>query len=307
MMGKGDLAVEGSGRGVRHAFPPRSSISPVSSWQVGGQEMDLSSPRVMGVLNLTPDSFSDGGSLPSVEAALLRARKMVEEGADILDVGGESTRPGALPVPSKEELRRILPFIQAAGASLEVPISVDTRKAVVAREALQAGARIVNDVSGLNHDPGMARVVAEEGGSLILSHMRGTPATMKGLTAYQDVLREVGEELGRSLDVALGEGIGEDRIVLDPGIGFAKTPAQSLTILGALEGLGYLGRPLLVGVSRKSFIGEVTGAPPTERLPGTLAACVVSFLQGVRIFRVHDVAPLVQALAVVRAIIEVGE
>jgi dihydropteroate synthase len=269
--------------------------------------MDLSSPRVMGVLNLTPDSFSDGGSLPSVEAALLRAREMVEEGADILDVGGESTRPGASPVPSKEELRRILPFIQAAGASLEVPISVDTRKAVVAREALKAGACVVNDVSGLNHDPGMARVVAEEGGSLILSHMRGTPATMKGLAVYQDVLREVGEELGRSLDMALGEGIGEDRIVLDPGIGFAKTPAQSLTILRGLEELRYLGRPLLVGVSRKSFIGQVTGAPPAERLPGTLAACVVAFLQGVRIFRVHDVAPLVQALAVVRAIIEVGE
>jgi dihydropteroate synthase len=307
MMRKGDLAFDGPGRGVRDAFPPRSSVSPVSHWRVGGEEIDLSSPRVMGILNLTPDSFSDGGTLPSVEVALQRARKMVEEGADILDVGGESTRPGASPVPSEEEIRRILPFIRAAGASLEVPISVDTRKAVVAREALKAGARIVNDVSGLNHDPEMGRVVAEEGGSLILSHMRGTPATMKELAVYRDVLREVGEELGRSLDVALGEGVGEDRIVLDPGIGFAKTPAQSLKILGALEELRYLGRPLLVGVSRKSFIGEVTGLPPADRLPGTLAACVVSFLQGVRIFRVHDVAPLVQALAVVRAIIEVGE
>jgi dihydropteroate synthase len=307
MMGTGNPGRAEPGRGVRDALPPRFSAPLPLSWRIGGRDLDLTAPRVMGVLNLTPDSFSDGGALPSLEAALSRARRMVDEGADILDVGGESTRPGASPVPSNEEIRRILPFIEGARTSLEVPISVDTRKASVAREALKAGACIVNDVSGLNHDPGMARAVAEGGGSLVLSHMRGTPATMKELAVYRNVVQEVGEELRRSLDLARAEGVQEERIVLDPGIGFAKTAAQSLGLLGALGELMSLGRPLLVGPSRKSFIGEVTGAPPGERLPGTLAACVVSFLQGVRIFRVHDVAPLVQALAVARAIVEASE
>jgi dihydropteroate synthase len=261
----------------------------------------------MGILNLTPDSFSDGGELTSLEAALRRAEAQVREGADILDVGGESTRPGARPVHPEEELRRILPLIEAASASPRVPLSVGTRRARVAREALRAGASIVNDVSGLHHDPEMPRIVADEGGSVILSHMRGTPATMKELSSYGDVLREVGAELSRSLEVATRAGIEEDRIVLDPGIGFAKTASQSLRILGSVETLLALGRPILVGPSRKSFIGEVSGAPTSERLPGTLAACVACFLQGVRLFRVHDVAPAVQALAVARAITEAGE
>jgi len=266
--------------------------------------LELDTAKVMGILNLTPDSFSDGGELPTMEAALTRARRLVAEGADVLDVGGESTRPGARPVSPDEEMLRVVPVIEALSSFLPVPISVDTRNAPVAREALRAGASIVNDVSGLAQDDRMASVVAEEGAGLVLSHMRGTPATMKELAVYDDVRTEVREELERSLEVARRAGIPDARIVVDPGIGFAKTGIQSLILLGGLGELGPLGRPILVGPSRKSFIGEVTGAPPGERGPGTLAACVLAYLQGVRIFRVHDVAPLVQALAVTRAIIE---
>ena len=304
---EGDQTREEPGRGVKDAPPPRFSLPGHSVWRIGGLEMDLGTPRVMGILNLTPDSFSDGGELPTLEAALSRGRLLVEEGAEILDVGGESTRPGARPVPPDEQALRIIPFIQALSSFLPVPISVDTRNADVAREALRAGAKVVNDVSGLNHDEGMAAVVADEGGSLVLSHMRGTPATMRGLAVYQDVVGEVREELERSLELALSAGIPSDRIVVDPGIGFAKTGIQSMEILGRLGSLSSLGRPILVGPSRKSFIGEVTGAPTASRGPGTLAACVFAYLQGARIFRVHDVAPLVQALAVTRAIIEASE
>jgi len=269
--------------------------------------MDLSVPRIMGILNLTPDSFSDGGDLSSLDEALSRARRLVGEGADMLDVGGESTRPGARPVPVEEELRRILPLVEAATSTLSVPVSVDTRNATVAAAALEAGATVVNDVSGLGHDPEMAHLVAEAGGSLVLSHMRGTPANMRDLAVYRDVVLEVVEELGHSLDVARKAGIDEDRIVLDPGIGFAKSGRHSLRILNGIGRLLALGRPVLVGPSRKSFIGDVTGAPPRDRGAGTLAACVLSYLGGARIFRVHDVAPVVQALAVTRAIVEASE
>jgi dihydropteroate synthase len=257
----------------------------------------------MGVLNLTPDSFSDGGELGSLERALQRARVLVGEGARLLDVGGESTRPGARAVPVEEEMDRILPFIRAATEEGLGPISVDTRNAKVAREALRSGARIVNDVSGLMHDPEMARVVAEEGAGVVLSHMRGTPATMRDLAEYGDVVAEVKDELGASLSLALGAGIPRERIVVDPGFGFAKTRDQTLTLLRDLASLGSLGYPILVGPSRKSFLGEVTGLPPSERLPGTLAACVVAFSRGAKIFRVHDVAPTVQALRVAEAIL----
>lgn len=294
----------GGGQGVP---PSRFSHHHTSSWRIGKGVMKLETPRVMGVLNLTPDSFSDGGELPTLESALARARILVAEGAEILDVGGESTRPGATPVSPDKEMLRVVPVIEALSSFLPVPISVDTRHAQVALEALRAGARIVNDVSGLQHDPGMASVVAGEGGSLVLSHMRGTPATMGELAVYQDVVTEVREELGRSLEVALNAGIPSDRIVVDPGIGFAKTGPQSMKVLGGLRSLASLGRPILVGPSRKSFIGALTGAPPGERVPGTLAACIVAFLEGARIFRVHDVAPLVQALTVARAIIEASE
>jgi dihydropteroate synthase len=270
---------------------------------VGERELDLSSPVVMGILNVTPDSFSDGGELGSVEEALDRAERMVAEGAGILDVGGESTRPGAAPVQPREELARVLPVIRLVCSTVSVPVSIDTRHADVALEALAEGASIVNDVSGLRHDRRMAPTVAEAGCALVLSHSRGTPATMRGFAVYDDLLGEVVTELRASLDLALAAGVDRRRILIDPGIGFSKTGHQSLLLLKELDLLGSLGRPILVGPSRKSFIGEITGRPPRERAAGTVAACVVAYLQGARVFRVHDVAPVAQALAVARAIV----
>ena len=271
-------------------------------WRAGRERLSLESPVVMGIVNLTPDSFSDGGSFESLEAALGRARAMVEAGAGIIDVGGESTRPGAGPVPAEEELRRVVPFVREAAATLGVPISVDTRKAAVARAVLDAGAQVINDVSGLSHDPDLARVVADAGAGLILMHMRGEPATMRSLTQYGELTTDVKNELQASVDTASAAGVAADRIVLDPGIGFAKTAGQSLELLRELGVLVQLGYPLLIGPSRKSFLGAVLDLPPDQRLEGTLAACVAGFLMGARIFRVHDVGPAVRALAVAHAI-----
>lgn len=284
--------------------PKASGPRPFSVWGLRDRELDVSGPVVMGILNLTPDSFSDGGELSSVALALGRARRMVEEGAGILDVGGESTRPGAAPVSVEAELERVLPLIEEAAGALSVPVSVDTRNAAVARAALRAGARIVNDVSGLRHDPEMAGVVAEEGAALVVSHMRGTPATMKERARYHDVVGEVVAELREGVEAALEAGVAPERIVVDPGIGFAKTGPQSLALLRGLDHLLALGRPVLVGPSRKSFIGEITGQPVGERSAGTLAACVLAYARGARIFRVHEVGPAIQALAVTRAILE---
>jgi dihydropteroate synthase len=288
-----------AGTGTLEALGPRV----FSEWYISAGTLDLSTPAVMGIVNLTPDSFSDGGEVTTVGEALDRGRLLLEEGARILDVGGESTRPGADPVSVEEELERVLPFIQRASKAGLGPLSIDTRNATVAREALRSGAQIVNDVSGLRHDPGMANVVAEEGAGLVLSHMRGTPATMRELAEYDDVVGEVIQELGASLSLALAAGISKKRIVVDPGIGFAKTGDQSRALLRDLASLRVLDCPVLVGPSRKNFIGEVTGLPPAERLPGTLAACVLAYHWGARIFRVHDVAPIVQALSVTQAIL----
>ncbi|MFC1661392.1 dihydropteroate synthase [Gemmatimonadota bacterium] len=277
-----------------------------AGWLVGGRELDLSSSVVMGIVNVTPDSFSDGGDADSPGKAVRRARRLVAEGAGILDIGGESTRPGADPVSRKEELRRVIPVVEAVVESARVPVSVDTRHALVAEEALAAGALILNDVSGLRHDPGMVRIIADAGAALVLSHMRGTPSSMQELAVYDDVVGEVVAELRASFDLATSAGVDPRRVVVDPGIGFAKTGAQSLRLLSELGALIRLGRPVLVGPSRKSFIGEVTGVSPKERVPGTVAACVMAYLQGARLFRVHDVAPVVQALAVTEAIVGAG-
>ncbi|MFC1575612.1 dihydropteroate synthase [Gemmatimonadota bacterium] len=299
MTGGSAQAHRDAGTVVPEAPGPRARWS----WRLRDVELDLSGPVVMGILNLTPDSFSDGGELVSVGKAMDRARGMVADGAGILDIGGESTRPGASPVSPQEEMGRVLPFLSAAVVEgFGVPISVDTRSATVAREALRSGAQIVNDVSGLRHDEDMARVAAEEEAGLVLSHMRGTPATMKELADYGHVVHEVREELEGSLALALEAGIDLQRIVVDPGIGFAKTGDQSLTLLRELDALGSLGCPVMVGPSRKSFLGEITGAEPRDRLPGTLAACVLAYGAGARVFRVHDVGESVQALAVARAI-----
>jgi dihydropteroate synthase len=257
----------------------------------------------MGILNVTPDSFSDGGELaddPSL--ALARAYAMVEAGAALLDVGGESTRPGAALVGLDEELRRVLPVIEALARELPVPISVDTRKAAVASAALAAGAAVVNDVSALAHDPAMGEVAARAGAGLVLMHMRGEPSTMMEHARYGDLMREVARELEGAIAKARAAGVSDAAIVVDPGVGFAKTAEQNLTLIRRLAELTELGRPILVGPSRKSFLGRILDVPPEERVAGTVAACVAAYVQGARIFRVHDVLPVVQALRVAEAI-----
>ncbi|MDX1567625.1 MAG: dihydropteroate synthase [Longimicrobiales bacterium] len=287
---------------------PETPPEPVSRsgkgrvWELGDRSLDADRPRVMGILNLTPDSFSDGGALPTLDRALERAEALVSAGADILDVGGESTRPGAGEIPVDEETDRILPFIREAADRFEVPVSVDTRKAEVARRAAEVGATIVNDVSGLTHDPEMAPFVAEAGIGVVLMHMRGTPETMQYRAEYRDVTGEVVEELLERVEVARDAGIQDSRIVLDPGIGFAKTADQSLTVLRDVHRIVELGFPVLVGPSRKSFLGAVLGVPAENRLEGTLAACASAYAGGARIFRVHDVGPAVRLLRVLEAV-----
>ncbi|RME24973.1 MAG: dihydropteroate synthase [Deltaproteobacteria bacterium] len=249
---------------------------------------------VVGILNVTPDSFSDGGRYLDVDAAVARARRMVSEGADWIDVGGESTRPGAPPVDAEEECRRVLPVI-AAIAEL-APVSVDTRKAVVAARALAVGARIINDVSAMD-DPEMPAVSADAD-AIVLMHMRGTPATMTRLTDYDDVVTEVRDHLLRRAERARAP-----QVWLDPGIGFAKTAAQSLALLRGLPDLVATGYPVMVGASRKSFIGATLGLPdPADRLPGSLAAAAAACMAGARALRVHDVRPTRQVVEMMAAI-----
>lgn len=254
----------------------------------------------MGILNLTPDSFSDGNLHPTPAHALDHARRMAAEGAAIIDIGGESTRPNAQPVPADEELARVLPVLEALAASPPARLSIDTRKASVARAALRAGATLVNDVTALS-DPEMAETVASHNAGVVLMHMRGTPQTMRQLTSYNDLIGDIKSELAPKIEAARHAGIRE--IYLDPGIGFAKTPAQSFEILARLPELSSLGYPLLVGPSRKSFLATLPGQErPEDRLEGTLAACVAAALHGAAILRVHDVAPCRKAIDTVAAI-----
>jgi dihydropteroate synthase len=258
---------------------------------------------IMGILNVTPDSFSDGGRYTTVEAAVAHAQRLVAEGADILDIGGESTRPGADPVPLEEELRRVLPVVRAVRRALpEVCLSVDTYKARVAAEALEAGADLINDVSALRFDPEMARVVAQAGVPVVLMHMKGTPKTMQQNPTYQDVVREIVAFLRERIEFAVAQGIARERILVDPGIGFGKRPEHNTEILRRLGELRELGRPILLGTSRKSFLGALTKRPVEERLEETIASVVVGVLHGADIVRVHDVAPLKPALAVADAV-----
>ncbi len=259
----------------------------------------------MGILNVTPDSFSDGGRFRDAGPALARAREMAAAGADLLDVGGESTRPGAAAVGVDEEMQRVLPVVQAIRAELDVPVSVDTRKAEVARAALVAGAEVVNDVSALG-DPAMADVVTGAGAGLVLMHMRGTPATMQSHTTYGDVAADVAAELAPTLARARAAGIEDGRIVLDPGIGFAKTAEQNVELIARLGVLARLGYPLLVGASRKAFIGGLLGGIPAHgRDAGTAGACVAGLARGARIFRVHDVRTARHALDVAWSILRI--
>lgn len=260
-------------------------------------------PLVMGILNVTPDSFSDGGLAFACDQAIARGQAMVAAGADILDIGGESTRPGAAPVGAEEEQRRIVPVIQALHRELGIPISVDTYKASTARAAAAAGAGIINDISGGHRDPEMLRVAAETGAGLVLMHMRGTPDTMRELTHYDDLVGEIREYFQKCRRQCERLGIPERRIVFDPGIGFAKTAAQSLKLIAATAQFRELGRPILQAPSRKSFIGTVLGQPdPKDRTWGTAAAVAASFLNGADLIRVHDVAEMTQVAKVAWAI-----
>jgi dihydropteroate synthase len=270
-------------------------------WSVRGGEIRLDRARLLGIVNVTPDSFSDGGRFLDPAQACRRAETLIREGADVLDIGGESTRPGADPVPADEERERILPVIREA-ASWGVPVSVDTRKAEVAEAALEAGAAIVNDVSALG-DPRMAPLVASSGAGLVLMHMRGTPATMQDDPRYDDVAREVAGYLCERRDRALEEGVPFERIVLDPGIGFGKTIRHNLELLARIDTVVSMGSPVLVGASRKRFLGVLAGTDdPEARLPGSLAAVLTARRGGALLFRVHDVAATRQALDVFEAV-----
>jgi dihydropteroate synthase len=257
---------------------------------------------VLGVVNVTPDSFSDGGLLADAEAAIARGLALVDEGADWLDIGGESTRPGAAPVTEAEECARVLPVIEGLAKRTDTPISIDTRRATVADAALARGAGIVNAVSGLR-DPALADVCAAHGATLILNHMRGEPATMQRDPVYDDVVREVREALLAEAMIAERAGVRRDRIWLDPGLGFGKHPiAHNLPLLAELESLVAEGYPVMVGASRKSFVGVLTGAPVEARLPGSLAAATAAVLAGARAIRAHDVAATRQAVDLASAI-----
>jgi dihydropteroate synthase len=270
--------------------------------QIGARLFEGPGPFLMGVVNTTPDSFSDGGRFLDAAAAVAHALRLAEEGADLIDLGGESTRPGAPPVPAAEEVRRVVPVIERLRArGFALPISVDTCKAEVARAALAAGADLVNDVMGLA-DPALAAVVAEAKVPVVLMHMRGTPSDMATRASYDDVVADVARELEAAVARAVAAGVHPERIVLDPGIGFAKTPAQNVEVLARLPELRKLGWPLLVGPSRKSFIGAVTGAAVQDRLPGTLAAVTAAVLAGAEFVRVHDVAPARQAAVLAAAL-----
>ena len=257
---------------------------------------------VMGVLNVTPDSFSDGGLWLDPQAATDHAEEMASLGASIIDVGGESTRPGAALVSEDEELRRVIPVVEALRDKLVVPISIDTRKPSVARAALRAGAAIVNDTLGEATDGAIDEVAIEEGAGLIVMHSRGTPETMRSLTQYGDVVNDVKAFLADRARGLQQRGLAKDAIVLDPGFGFAKTPAQNLQLLKRLEEIAGLGFPLLAGTSRKSFIGAVLDLPEDERIEGTAATVACAVLKGAKIIRVHDVQPMMRTLRIAEAI-----
>jgi len=277
-------------------------------WQGRRCRIDLDRPRLMGVLNVTPDSFSDGGRFLAVDAALRHARRLAAEGADLIDVGGESTRPGAPEVSEQEELDRVLPVIEALRRDVPLPLSVDTTKSAVARAAVAAGADFVNDISGLTFDPAMAAAVAECDAGLVIMHTRGRPATMQADIRYHDLVGEVLGSLRASREVALAAGIAPQRIAVDPGIGFGKDVAGNLELLRRLADFAALGCPLLLGTSRKSFIGRVLGQDdPQRRGVGTLATVALGVAAGAMLFRVHEVAAAREAAQMAWAVCQGGQ
>ncbi|HSA64293.1 MAG TPA: dihydropteroate synthase [Nitrospira sp.] len=266
------------------------------------QHLELDRPLVMGIVNVTPDSFFDGGQYYDPQRAVAHALRLVAEGADLLDIGAESTRPGALPVDGHEERRRLLPVVTAVARAVSVPISVDTSKAEVARAALDAGAVMVNDVTALRGDRAMVDVVAEAGAGLVVMHMQGIPETMQQAPHYDDVVGDVAQFLAERSRFAMDHGIERDRIVLDPGIGFGKTLTHNLDLLANLHAFTELGFPLLVGPSRKGFIGQLTHQSVDARAWGTAAVIALAVQQGARILRVHDVGPMRDVVSVADAV-----
>ncbi|MBM4351409.1 MAG: dihydropteroate synthase [Deltaproteobacteria bacterium] len=256
----------------------------------------------MGVLNITPDSFSDGGLFFDKTKAIAHGLKMVEEGADIIDIGGESTRPGSKPLGLEEELRRVLPVIEALSKETDVPISIDTYKSEVARRAIEAGAEIINDISGLHFDPELARVAAKENTPVVLMHIRGTPETMQKDVHYGSLFSEIIAYLNEGIRRVESAGVAPEQIVVDPGIGFGKTLEDNLLLIKHLSEFRILGKPILLGTSRKSFIGKILDAQPDQRLEGTLSSIAIGVLNGAHIIRSHDVLQAKRAIAVADAI-----
>ena len=280
---------------ARYAEPRRR-------WTIRGGELSLEEPVLLGILNLTPDSFSDGGRFATLEDALRQADRLKADGSQLLDIGGESTRPGADPVTASEEIARIVPVIESLVGRGLGPVSVDTRKAAVARAALEAGAAVVNDVSGLLFDAELGATVATAGAGLILMHMRGTPDTMDSLACYDHVAMDVARELSGAVGRAEAAGVPAERIVLDPGFGFAKNTAQNFRLLDELATIVALGLPVLVGPSRKRFLGVATGRAVGDRDRATAVACALAWERGARLFRVHDPGLAREAIAVARAL-----
>ncbi len=271
-------------------------------WSIKDRELRFSKPLVMGILNVTPDSFSDGGNFATTSQAIKHGYRLLKDGADILDIGGESTRPGAHPVAAEIELSRVLPIVREYSNNTDIIISVDTQKAQIAKAALEAGAHIINDISAGTHDEKMLELIAAQQAGYVMLHMQGTPSTMQQNPHYTDVIKVIRNFFDRRLEQALTNGIRKTQIVFDPGLGFGKTLADNLTILAQMNQFQYLGRPLLLGASRKSFIGLIDGSDPGNRLGGSLAAVLSAYLQAVEIYRVHDVLETCQMLKLFSAI-----
>ena len=291
--------LEGLSREVAHFLA--GYVEPPRVWPIAGAEIALDRPAVIGILNLTPDSFSDGGRFTTLERAIAHAETLKADGCQLIDVGGESTRPGAAPVSVADELGRVIPVVEQLVRRGLGPLSVDTRKSEVARAAIAAGAAVVNDVSAGVFDPELLRVAAGAEVGMILMHMRGTPDTMDGLAIYGHVAAEVAGELRVAAERAAAAGVAQERIVLDPGFGFAKTPEQNFRLLDELAAVVGLGYPVAVGPSRKRFLGHATGRPVDDRDRATAVACALAWERGARLFRVHDVALAREALTVASA------
>lgn len=263
--------------------------------------------HIMGILNRSPDSFYDGGRFLEKRAAVSQVYKMVDEGADIIDIGGQSTRPGSNPVSQEEEIERVTPIIEEVANNINVPISIDTYKSVVAREAIKKGASIINDITGLKGDPEMAGVIAEYNAGVVLMHIKGTPKNMQDNPQYENLIEEIIEYLRDSIKIGTDAGISPDKMIIDPGIGFGKTPEHNLSIIKRLGEFKVLDKPILIGVSRKSFIGTVLNANLDGRLFGTAAACAISIANGANIIRVHDVKEMKEIARMTDAILREGK